>query len=347
MTEKKLNEADPRQQGRASRPLISICIPVYNEQDNITLLCERLRAMAGQFQDKYQFEFLCADDGSTDRSYELLIQCAHQDQRIRIIRFSRNFGFQRSVLVGFLNARGEAAIEMDADLQDPPEMVGEFLALWEKGYKVVYGVRTHRDEGRLITVLRTAAYRLISNISDAPVPVNAGDFRLIDRVIIEHLRELKDRNPYLRGAIAALGYPQIGIKYKRPQRHAGSSKFPFVKLMKLGLDGITGLSTKPLRYITMTGLALSLITGLLCLVYLIAWLFQIGTEIRGFTTLVLLQLFAISMNAMFLGMMGEYIGRIFDNVRGHPIAIIEKTFENGHEIAYGDSKSPIKLDERV
>jgi dolichol-phosphate mannosyltransferase len=324
----------PGQRSVRSRNLISICIPVYNEEENIAALLERLRAVARKLDAKHDFEFLFTDDGSTDRTYELLLREAQQDHRIRVLRLSRNFGFQRNVLVNFLNARGDAALEIDADLQDPPELVGEFLALWEKGYKVVYGVRTHRNEGHLITWMRKIAYRMISRISDVPVPIDAGDFRLVDRVIIEHLRTLTDRNPYLRGTIAALGYPQIGVNYDRSKRVAGESKFPLLKLIKLGIDGVTSQSTQPLHYITLIGFGLSLVTGLLAIVYLGAWLLRIGPEIRGFTTLVLLQLFAISMNAMLLGIMSEYISRIFNNVRGHPFAIVEKAIEEGVETAY-------------
>src|SRR5262249_52107956 len=175
------------------------------------------------------------------------------------------------------------------------------------------------------------AYRIINRMSEVPAPIDAGDFRLVDRIIIEHLRSLTDHNPYLRGAIAAFGYPQIGVRYERAPRLAGQSKFPLLKLIKLGIDGITSQSTKPLHYITILGFTLSLVTGILAIFYLAAWLLQIGSEIRGFTTVVLLLLFAISMNAMFLGILGEYIGRIFNNVRGHPLAVVEKTIENGVE----------------
>lgn len=323
--------AQPPIELSTQRRLISICVPVYNEAENIPVLLERLGAVAKNHAAHYDFEFLFTDDGSTDSSYELLAQCAQKDYRIRVLRLSRNFGFQRNVLTNFLNARGDAAIEIDADLQDPPELIGEFLAFWEKGYKVVYGVRAHRNEGYLITWLRRVAYKIIRSVSDVPVPTDAGDFRLIDRVIIEHLRTLSDRNPYLRGAIAALGYRQIGVRYDRPQRVAGQSKFPLLTLLKLGIDGVTSQSTRPLQYITIIGFALSAITGLLSIGYLGAWILEIGPEVQGFTTLVLLQLFAISMNAMFLGIVGEYVARTFDNVRGHPFTIVERTIERGIE----------------
>jgi dolichol-phosphate mannosyltransferase len=318
----------------SSRRLITICIPVFNEEANISVLMRRLRDLAEQHGARYDFEFLFSDDASTDSSYELLAQQAKNDHRIRVLRLSRNFGFQRNVLTSVLNARGEAAVEIDADLQDPPELISEFLKLWEAGYKVVYGVRAQRHEGHIITALRTLAYRLIQSVSEIPVPINAGDFRLIDRIIIEHLRNQTDLNPYLRGAIASLGYPQIGVQYDRPPRLGGYSKFPILKLIKLGVDGVTSQSIRPLHYITIIGFILSLLTGALSIAYVGSWLFGISSEARGFTTVVLLQLFAISMNALFLGVMGEYIGRIFNNVRGHPVGIVEKKIESGVESPY-------------
>ena len=315
----------------SSRRLITICIPVFNEEANIPVLIQRLRDLAEQHVSRYDFEFLFTDDASTDGSYELLAREAKKDHHIRVLRLSRNFGFQRNVLTNFLSARGDAAVEIDADLQDPPELISEFLRLWEAGYKVVYGVRAQRHEGHVITAIRTLAYRIIQSISETTVPINAGDFRLIDRIIIEHLRNQTDLNPYLRGAIAAIGYPQIGVEYDRQARLEGYSKFPILKLIKLGVDGVTNQSIRPLHYITMIGFVLSGLTCALCIVYLGAWFFGMGTTVRGFTTLVLLQLFAIAMNALFLGIMGEYIGRIFNNVRGHPIGIVEKKIENGVE----------------
>jgi dolichol-phosphate mannosyltransferase len=332
----------------SSRRLITICVPVFNEEANIPVLIQRLRELAQQHIARYEFEFLFTDDASTDSSYELLAQEAQNDHRIRILRLSRNFGFQRNVLTNFLNAHGDAAVEIDADLQDPPELIGEFLRLWEAGYKVVYGVRAQRHEGHVITALRTSAYRIIQSVSDVPVPINAGDFRLIDRIIIEHLRNQKDLDPYLRGAIAAVGYPQIGVQYDRPPRLHGSSKFPILTLIKLGVDGITSQSIRPLHYITIIGFVLSLLTGVLSIVYLGAWFFKMGTAVRGFTTIVLLQLFAIAMNALFLGIMGEYIGRIFNNIRGHPIGIVDKKIENGVESPYLPHETVVPvIDERT
>ena len=184
------------------RRLISISVPVYNEAENILELLSRLRAVAADRAGRYDFEFLFTDDASSDATYDLLLREAKGDHRIRVLRLSRNFGFQRNVLINFLSARGDAAIEIDADLQDPPELISDFLSLWERGYKVVYGVRAGRDEGVLMQGLRKLAYRLINRLSEVAIPNDSGDFRLVDRLIIEHLRTLRDSNPYLRGYIA-------------------------------------------------------------------------------------------------------------------------------------------------
>lgn len=313
------------------RKLITFSIPAFNEEESIPRLLERLDRVAATHADRYDFEFLFTDNASEDRTYEILTAAGARDSRIRVLRFSRNFGFQRSILTNFVNARGDAAVQLDADLQDPPELVAEFLHLWEKGYKVVYGVRRVRQESWLLNKARRRYYRLVRRLSEVPVPKDAGDFRLIDRVVIDHLRTLDDQAPYLRGVIASLGYPQIGVSYERDTRKAGKSKFGFMKLFLLGVDGITSQSTKPLTYITIFGFLMCAATFLLAFVYL--GLYLSGSEhlTRGFTTLVLMLLFSIGMNALMIGVVGEYIGRIFNNVRGHPFTIIEKTFESGRE----------------
>jgi polyisoprenyl-phosphate glycosyltransferase len=312
------------------RKLISICVPVYNEAENITRLMERLRALAEQ-NSTYDFEFLFTDNASEDATYDLLKAEAQKDSRIRVMRFSRNFGFQRSILTNFLNARGDAAIQIDADLQDPPEMIAEFLRHWEKGYKVVYGVRKRRPEGRLLETARKAYYRLVDRLSEVDVPPDAGDFRLIDRVIIGHMPDLKDRAPYIRGYIASLGYPQIGIPYERSARLAGTSKFKLPALIKLAIDGVCSQSTLPLHYITMLGFLVCAVAFAATLLYLTIFLISPSTIPEGFTTLALLMFFSIGLNALFIGVIGEYVGRIFDTVRGHPMTIVEKRIENAVE----------------
>lgn len=312
------------------RKLITISVPVYNEEDNIASLMNRLRAFCAT-QPEHDFEFLFTDNASEDATYERLAEEANSDPRVRVVRFSRNFGYQRSILTNFLLARGDAAVQVDADLQDPPEMIAQFIQYWEQGYKVVYGVRRRRDEARLMEACRKLYYRFIRSISEVNLPKDAGDFRLIDRSIIEHLRTIQDKNPYLRGLIAALGHRQIGIEYDRAQRTAGSTKFNFLRLMRLGIDGVVSQSTAPLHYITFFGFALCALSGVVSVGYIIYWAANWQTIAAGFTTLVLLQLVTIGLNAAFLGVLGEYLARVTENVRGHPFVVIERTINDGVE----------------
>ncbi len=309
------------------RHLITICIPVLNEEDNIDRLLERLDAVACD-NSRYDFEFLFTDNASSDNTFAKLAERAAHDRRIRALRFSRNFGFQRSVLTNLLNARGRAAIQIDADLQDPPELITQFLAKWEQGYKVVYGIRRRRIESRLLLLARKLHYRIIQALSDVPVPLDAGDFRLLDRVIIDALEQGVDQSPYIRGKVASIGYPQIGIPYDRSVRRAGRTKFNLVSLVRLSIDGICSQSTLPLQYITLFGFFTSLLSALMIIAYLIAYLVSGGSTQRGFTTLVLLVLFSLSLQSLFTGVIGEYVGRIYNNVRGGPLTIISDRIEH-------------------
>jgi dolichol-phosphate mannosyltransferase len=248
------------------------------------------------------------------------------------VRFSRNFGYQRSILTNFLLARGDAAVQVDADLQDPPELISQFLRHWEQGYQVVYGIRRRREEPKLFEACRKLYYRIIRSISEVDLPNDAGDFRLIDRSIIEHLRTIQDKAPYLRGLIAAFGHRQIGIAYDRAQRVAGTTKFNFLRLVRLAIDGIVSQSTAPLHYITLFGFAVSSLSGIATVAYLIYWALNWRTIAPGFTTLVLLQLVTIGLNAAFLGVLGEYVARVTENVRGHPFVVIDRTIDGGVEV---------------
>ena len=311
--------------GAAARPLVTISIPVFNEEGNIDRLFDRLQAVARD-NGGFDFEFLVTDNASTDGTFAKLAERAAADPRIRVLRLSRNFGFQRSILTNLLNARGAAAIQVDADLQDPPELIKVFLAKWREGYKVVYGIRRKRRENALLTLARKLHYRLVRALSDVEVPLDAGDFRLVDRAVIEHLRSYEDRSPYLRGIIASIGYAQIGIPYDRAARQAGRSKFNLVTLLALSIDGICSQSTKPLQFITVFGFFTSLLTVLLIAFYLADHLLG-GTEAQGFTTLAILTLGSLGLNAAFIGLMGEYVGRIYTTVRGGPTAIVADRIE--------------------
>jgi glycosyltransferase involved in cell wall biosynthesis len=324
----------------AGQKLITVSIPVYNEGQNIDPLLTRLRAVAAS-KPEYRFEFLFTDNASSDDTFERLAEEARRDDRMRVLRFTRNFGFQASILVNYLNSRGAAAIQIDADLQDPPELIPEFLAAWENGYRVVYGIRRTRPENPLVAGARKLYYRLLHRLSDAQVPIDAGDFRLIDRTIIEHLRAVKDNSPYLRGIIAQLGYPQIGIPYDRAGRKAGNSKFGLASLLRLAIDGICSQSSKPLEFITLFGFLLSLLSVAAAIFYFVWFLLVTRVPSPGFTTLVILVLLSTGMNAAFVGLLGEYIGRIFRNTREIPGPIIQQRIDSA-----GITANPRAMPER-
>ena len=309
-------------------PLISIVLPAYNEELNIRPLFERLDPILAQLSDRFRFEFVVTDNHSTDRTYELLKEIARSDPRVRVFRFSRNFGFQRSILTGYMQCRGDAAIQLDVDLQDPPELIPLFLDHWQSGADVVYGVRIERTEGHVITFARRIFYRLIDLLSEDKIPVDAGDFRLISRRVIDLVCAYRDANPYLRGTIATLGFQQVGVPYARSARKFGESKFPFSKLLSLALDGILNHSTVPLRFATYFGLVTSILTVILMLCYAFVRIFMNAEWPAGFTTLAALILLSISINAMLLGIIGEYLGRMYRQVRDAPVSIIESTIDH-------------------
>lgn len=322
----------------STKKMISLVVPVLNEEKNIERLYSTVIDTIRPLEDKYNFEFLFTDNHSTDQSYALLQKLAAVDDRIRVLRFSRNFGYQRSILTGYLNAAGDAVIQLDCDLQDPPHLIAEFVEKWEEGNKVVYGVRRRRQEGAAITLARKVFYRGINWLSEHPLPVDAGDFRLVDRCIIEQLRQMDDANPYLRGIIATLGFQQIGIIYDRDPRKFGETKFSFRELMRLALDGVANHSTVPLRLATHLSLAILLVTMLVIAGFTVGRL-TIGTEWpAGFTTIAVLILLSTSLNALLFGIQGEYIGRIYRQVQKQPLTIIESQIDNRYSAPEPEQK---------
>lgn len=310
----------------ATKPLISISIPVYNEEGNIPRLYERLCAVASVIADRYDVEFVFTDNRSTDETWPMLKALAEKDARIRAFRFSRNFGFQKSILTNYLHTNGDAVMQLDADLQDPPELLPEFLTQWEKGFKVVYGVRKARPESWAMRQFRRAGYWLIDRLAGYPVPKNVGDFRLIDRSVIDAIAKYRDQAPYLRGTIASLGFSQIGIDYGRDARQAGRSKFSLRALLGLGLDGILSTSTIPLRLATYIGAFMILLTFLGGVYYVFLKLLKPDLPIGVASTNILI-LFSLGVNSLFLGLIGEYVIRMHNNIRGGDIAVIDDAID--------------------
>ena len=320
------------QKTRTGKPLISILVPVFNEEGNVRLLHQRLISVTESLDERYDFEFIFTDNHSTDATFDILRELAVEDSRIRAFRFSKNFGFQRSILTGFHKARGAAAIQIDCDLQDPPEMFADFLDRFEEGYDVVYGIRRFRgEEGLLMRGTRGAFYRFIDALSEDSLPHDAGDFRLVSRRVIEALKQIDDYHPYLRGLIASLGFRQTGIEYDRASRKHGESKFTLRQLFSLAMDGILNHSIVPLRMASLTAFLMSVITLVGILFYLIGN-FVFGQQWpAGFATTTVLLLFSITLNALFLGIIGEYLGRIYQQVKKRPLTIIETTINESTE----------------
>ena len=306
-----------------SRPLVSLVVPVFNEEDNIPLFYPAVRAVIDPLAAAYRFEFIFTDNHSVDRTPVLLRELALADERVRAFRLSRNFGYQRSILTAYLRCKGAAAIQLDCDLQDPPELIPTFLEEWQAGSDVVYGIRKSRLESTRWTLARKLFYWLVDTLSEDPIPRDAGDFRLISRRVIEELRRIDEPKPYLRGTIATLGFRQTGIDYARRARVVGQSKFSFYDNIMLALDGLLNQSVVPLRLATYVGLLVAIATVLASAGYITAYFVTGFRAPAGFTTITVLILGSLGINAMLLGIVGEYLGRMYLQMKNRSISIVE------------------------
>jgi glycosyltransferase involved in cell wall biosynthesis len=307
-----------------SKKLLSIVVPVLNEESNVEPFYDRVVSVLSRLSDRFDYELIFTDNHSSDATFEKLQALATQDSCIRVIRFSRNFGYQRSLLTGYTYATGDAAVQLDCDLQDPPELIPEFVRKWEQGYQVVYGIRTERQESRWMSITRKFFYRLIDFLSEDHLPHDAGDFRLVDRRVLDELKKIDDSQPYIRGTLATLGFNQIGIPYNRSKRLSGDSKFSLTALVGLAIDGILNHSIVPLRLSTYLGLIISLTMFLGVITYVVGKFLFGQNWPPGFATLIIMILGSLSLNALFLGIIGEYLGRIYRQVKRRPMTIVER-----------------------
>lgn len=306
------------------KPLVSISIPVLNESGNLANLYQRLVALGAKMESRCDLEFVFSDNHSDDTTWEMLTELAARDPRVRAIRFSKNYGFQRSILANYMHTRGDAVMQIDADLQDPPELLEAFFERWQEGFDVVYGVRRKRPESWLLNNFRRVGYWAIDKVSEHPIPRDVGDFRLIDRKVVDVLLKTKTANPYLRGMIAGIGFNQTGIAYDRDARVAGESKFNVNRLVRLGLTAVFNHSTVPLRAASFVGsliLAASLIGALY---YVVLRVFHPELP-PGLASIHILVLFGIGLNSFLLGIIGEYILRIYLVLRADPVAVIQQS----------------------
>jgi glycosyltransferase involved in cell wall biosynthesis len=302
-------------------PLLSVVVPVYNESAVIRTFYERAtRAFAGLVAMDYELIFV--DDGSRDDSFAQLQALAAGDPHVRVIKFSRNFGHQVAITAGLDMAAGDCVAVIDADLQDPPEVVTDMVTKWREGFDVVYGVRSDRDgEGRLKLLTASAFYRILNRITKISIPVDVGDFRLMSRRAADQLKGLREQDRFVRGLVSWIGFRQTGVSYHRDKRHAGETKYPYRKMIKFALDGITSFSTMPLKIATWMGYAASVLAFLyLASVFVQWWLNQ---TVEGWSTIMVALLFLGGTQLICLGIIGEYVGRIFSASKGRPLYIVD------------------------
>jgi dolichol-phosphate mannosyltransferase len=300
---------------------LSVVVPVYNESAGIRTFHERttreLDGLPGA-----RWELVYVDDGSADDSFAQLAGFAASDSRVRVVKLSRNFGHQVAITAGLDRAQGDCAVVIDADLQDPPEVIGRMVEKWREGFDVVYGVRSKRKgESALKLLTASLFYRLLDRITGIPIPVDVGDFRLMSRRALTQLNQLREKDRFVRGLVSWIGFPQAGVTYERDERVAGETKYPYRKMAKFALDGITAFSTAPLKLAMWLGYA----TSALAFLYLASVFVQraLGITVQGWATIMVAMLFLGGVQLICLGIIGEYLGRVFNEIKPRPIYVVE------------------------
>lgn len=303
----------------------SIVVPVYNEEEVIHETYRRLTEVMRSTKEAY--ELLFVNDGSKDRTAEIIKEYSEQDPAVILLDFARNFGHQIAITAGMDYARGEAVVVIDADLQDPPELILEMIEKWKQGFDVVYAKRTKR-KGETYFKKQTAAmfYRFLRAMTDIDIPLDTGDFRLLDRKVCNQMNSIQEKNRFVRGLVSWVGFKQIAVEYERDERLAGESKYPLKKMLKLSMDGITSFSYKPLKLASYAGVTLSGIGFIYLLVVMYLKLFTDST-ITGWSSLIVIQLFFSGIILIILGMIGEYIGRIYDETKNRPLYIVREKYQ--------------------
>jgi glycosyltransferase involved in cell wall biosynthesis len=303
--------------------LITFVIPVYNEEENISEMYRRLNQVADTLET--QVEFVLVDDGSRDRSLEMIRHLHDRDPRVRYVSFARNFGHQTAVTAGLRNAEGNAVVVMDADLQDPPELVPKMVEKWKAGYHVVYAQRTARkEEGAAKKFFAYCFYRFLRVLTDVDIPSDTGDFCLMDRKVVDVLNSFPERGRYLRGLRTWVGFRQTAVKFEREARYAGDVKYTFRKSLRLAVDGIISFSRVPLRMASYMGL-LAGVAALLMIIIVVYWrIFYPSATLIGYTIITAAIFFFGAVQLLCLGILGEYLGRIYEEVKGRPIYTVQE-----------------------
>ena len=303
----------------AEQPELSVVVPAFNEEDNVVPIFERLVASLSEIVDGLEVLFI--DDGSNDSTWKRVTDLARADSRVRGIRFARNFGHQAALTAGVDAARGRAVVIIDGDMQDPPEVIPEMVEKWREGFEVVYGQRQEREGETWFKLVTAAAfYRILRGITNVEIPVDTGDFRLMGPRAVAAFRALPERNRFIRGLVSWIGFPQTAVSYRRQARQQGETKFPVRKMLRFALDGITSFSFFPLRIATWTGFAVSLFAFLYIVVVIV--LKAVGVSWLGYTSLMASILFLGGVQLLMIGIMGEYLARIFDEVKRRPLYLV-------------------------
>ena len=310
----------------SEKKLLSIVVPVFSEEKVILEFYRRMRDMLTGLGSRYDHELLFIDDGSRDGSLDLLKELSRNDPGVKVISFSRNFGHQFAITAGLDYARGDVLVIIDADLQDPPEVIPEMLLKWEEGNKVVFGVREKRKGENPFKLLTAKVfYRLIRLLSDTEMPLDAGDFRLLDRQVIDALRSIREENRYIRGLVSWTGFKQVGIPYRRDRRYAGKTKFTLKKMIRFAFDGILSFSDKPLKITAYLGFFITLVSFVMALRVLIDKIRYPTMLVSGWTSLILTVLFIGGIQMISLGILGLYLGRQYREVKSRPLYVIADT----------------------
>jgi len=305
-----------------NRAKVSVVVPFLNEEENLPLMYQRLNAV---FEGRQETgEFLFVDDGSTDGSVAALEKIMKTDSRVRLLQLSRNFGHQIAITAGMDHADADAVVIIDADLQDPPETIADLIDKWQEGFDVVYAVRRKRDgETLLKKFLAASFYRIFHQMARINVPMDAGDFRLIDRKVINALKEVRELHRFMRGLTCWVGFRQCAVEYDRAARHAGETKYPVWKSLKLAVDGITSFSGKPLQWMMNFGLLVALISVLFAVYIVYLKLSGRGNMVGGWASLAILVLFMHGIQLVAMGILGQYIGRIFEESKKRPLYFLK------------------------
>ncbi len=319
--------------------VLSVVVPVFDESEVIEAFYERAKKVVDSLE-SLSYEMIFIDDGSRDDSYEKMVKLADSDSNLKIVKFSRNFGHQIAITAGIDVAKGDAVVVIDADLQDPPEVIADFIEKWEQGYDVVYGVREKRDgESRMKLWTASLFYKILKTLTKIDIPIDVGDFRLMSRRAVEYFKQLREHDRFVRGLVSWIGFRQIGVLYTREKRFAGVTKYPYTKMVRFALDGLTSFSSIPLKLSTFLGYAASLLAFFYaCTVFVQK---AMGITVKGWPTIMVAMLFLGGVQLICLGIIGEYIARIFNQIKNRPMYVIEEIYHS--EVTQDQEKATVEV----